>query len=56
MVEGTTLMAGLSPAVMRPDHVLAAAVYDFDIFRDTALTTDPHERIRELLRVAPPVF
>ena len=56
MAEATTLVAELSPAVARPDHVPASAVYDFDMFRDAALTTDPHERIRELLRVAPPVF
>jgi cytochrome P450 len=56
MADATTLVAELSPAVARPDHVPAAAVYDFDMFRDAALTTDPHERIRELIREAPPVF
>jgi cytochrome P450 len=49
-------MAELSPAVSRPDHIPASAVYDFDMFRDPALTNDPHERIRELIRAAPPVF
>ena len=49
-------MNALSPAVNRPDHVLAAAVYDFDMYLDPALLRDPHERVRELLRVAPPVF
>ncbi len=49
-------MNALSPAVPRPDHVPAAAVYDFDMFTDPDLVNDPHERIRELLREAPPVF
>lgn len=49
-------MSDLSPAVARPDHVPESAVYDFDMFMDPALITDPHERIRELVRVAPPVF
>jgi cytochrome P450 len=46
----------LSPAVPKPDHVPDAAVYDFDMYLDPALLRDPHERVRELLRVAPPVF
>ena len=54
--EGIPLMSDLSPAVARPDHVPESAVYDFDMFMDPALITDPHERIRELVRAAPPVF
>jgi cytochrome P450 len=46
----------LSPAVPKPAHVPDAAVYDFDMYLDPALLRDPHERVRELLRVAPPVF
>src|SRR6516165_9331225 len=46
----------LSPAVAKPAHVPDAAVYDFDMFLDPALTQDPHKRVLELLRVAPPVF
>jgi cytochrome P450 len=46
----------LSPAVPRPDHVPVEAVYDFDMYLDPGLLRDPHERVRELLRVAPPVF
>lgn len=42
--------------VARPDHVSADAVYDFDMFRDPALMLDPHERVLQLSREAPPVF
>ena len=44
------------PLAPRPAHVPDAAVYDFDIFLDKALLTDPHERVRQILREAPPVF
>jgi cytochrome P450 len=40
----------------QPEHVPEAAVYDFDMFMDTGLLRDPHERIRDILREAPPVF
>jgi len=46
----------ISPAVPQPAHVPDAAVYDFDMYLDPALLRDPHERVRELLRDAPPVF
>ena len=46
----------LSPVVTRPAHVPIEAVYDFDMYRDPGLLRDPHERIREMLREAPPVF
>jgi len=46
----TTLMAP------RPAHVPHSAVFDFDMFLDPALLKDPHERVRELIRDAPPVF
>ncbi|MFC4595755.1 cytochrome P450 [Sphingobium tyrosinilyticum] len=49
-------MNALSPVSPRPDHVPEEAVYDFDMYLDPALLTDPHERVRELLRDAPPVF
>ncbi|MDO6414465.1 cytochrome P450 [Sphingomonas sp. BIUV-7] len=49
-------MTALSPAVPTPEHVPPAAIYDFDMFLDPALLADPHERIRELVREAPPVF
>jgi cytochrome P450 len=43
-------------AVAVPDHIPPEAVYDFDMRHDPALLADPHERVRELLREAPPVF
>jgi len=46
-------MSALSPAVPKPAHVPDEAVCDFDFFLDPALLTDPHERIRDLLRRAP---
>jgi cytochrome P450 len=49
-------MNALSPIVPKPAHVPDEAVYDFDMYLDPALLRDPHERVRELLRVAPPVF
>jgi cytochrome P450 len=45
-----------SPVTPRPAHIPEAAVYDFDMYRDPALLHDPHERVRQLLREAPPVF
>lgn len=48
--------AVLSDPVSKPDHIPAEAVYDFDMRHDPALLTNPHERVRELLRDAPPVF
>ncbi len=48
--------ATLSPAVPRPAHVPEAAVYDFDMFMDPAFLADPHDRIPDLVRTAPPVF
>jgi cytochrome P450 len=48
--------AKLSPAVSKPAHVPDSAVYDFDFFRDSAYLADPHKRILELVRTAPPVF
>jgi cytochrome P450 len=48
--------ATLTPAVPKPDHVPDAVVYDFDMFNDPALRADPHERILDLLKNAPPVF
>ncbi len=39
-----------------PDHVGADRVYDFDMFADPAYLKDPHARVMEVLREAPPVF
>ena len=42
--------------VSKPDHVPAAAVYDFDYFTDPGMIEDSHARVLEMLREAPPVF
>ncbi len=49
-------MTALSEPVPVPGHVPPEAVYDFDLRLDPGLLADPHERVRELLREAPPVF
>ena len=48
--------AQLSPTVPVPAHIPPEAVYDFDMRHDPGLLADPHERLREILRDAPPVF
>ncbi len=48
--------AVLSPPASKPDHVADAVVFDFDMFRDPALVSNPHERILELARNAPKIF
>jgi cytochrome P450 len=50
------VMSTQSPVSPKPAHVPDAALYDFDMFMDPALLADPHERIRQILRDAPPVF
>jgi cytochrome P450 len=49
-------VATLCPSVPKPAHIPNAAVYDFDMFRDPAYVADPHQRILDLVRNAPPVF
>lgn len=51
-----TEAAKVSPAVPKPAHVPDAVVYDFDMFRDPAYVADPHRRILDLVKNAPPVF
>ncbi len=46
-------MNALSPVVPKPAHVADEVVCDFDMFMDSALLRDPHERVRELIRQAP---
>lgn len=46
----------LTPATSKPPHVPDGLVYDFDLYFDPGLLADPHERILELLREAPPIF
>ena len=48
--------ATLSPAAPQPAHVPDALVYDFDVHADPGLLADPHARILNLLKTAPPVF
>ena len=48
--------AELSPIATKPDHVSDALVYDFDIHADPALLVDPHARLLDIVRTAPPVF
>jgi cytochrome P450 len=45
-------MRGIHP-VPKPAHVPDRAVCDFDMFKDARLLSDPHERVRDLLRRAP---
>ena len=49
-------MNAASEITPTPAHIPPEAVYDFDFRFDPGLLADPHERLRELLRVAPPVF
>jgi cytochrome P450 len=46
----------LSPAVPKPAHIPDSVVYDFDMFRDPAYLADPHHRILDLVKSAPPIF
>lgn len=46
----------LSEAVSRPEHIPESLSYDFDMFRDPELNADPHRRVVDLLRNAPPIF
>jgi cytochrome P450 len=48
-------VAALSAAVPKPAHVPDAVLFDFDMFRDPAYLADPHSRIIDLVRRAPPV-
>jgi cytochrome P450 len=48
--------ASVSPAVPKPAHVPDSLVYDFDMFRDPAYVADPHRRILDLVKSAPPIF
>ncbi|TGD71191.1 cytochrome P450 [Mangrovimicrobium sediminis] len=49
-------MTTLTEPVPVPGHIPPEAVYDFDLRFDPGLLANPHERVRELLREAPPVF
>lgn len=49
-------MTSASVAAPIPAHVPPEAVYHLDLRDDPALLANPHERLREVLREAPPVF
>lgn len=49
-------MSTQTPLAERPAHIPAEAVYDYDLFRDPALLQNPHERVLQLTREAPPLF
>ncbi|MBP6724942.1 MAG: cytochrome P450 [Halioglobus sp.] len=51
-----TEAVNISDAVPQPSHVPDAVVYDFDMFHDPAYLADPHERVLDLVRNAPPIF
>ena len=51
-----TEAANLSEAVSQPAHVPDSLVYDFDMFHDPALLVDPHKRILDMIKSAPPIF
>jgi len=51
-----TAAATLSAAVSKPAHVPESAFYDFDMHADPTYLADPHQRILDLLKNAPPVF
>src|SRR3974377_1154896 len=49
-------MTNQNPRALQPAHVPDALVFDFDMFADPALSVDPHARVLELVRTAPPIF
>jgi cytochrome P450 len=51
-----TAQDSFNPIAGRPAHVPASLVYDFDASTDAALLADPHQRVAELVRNAPPIF
>jgi len=53
MTEHAALQGTLAT---RPGHIPDSLVYDFDMFADPALLKNPHDRVIDLLKNAPPVF
>jgi len=49
-------MTSPNAVAARPPHIPEDAVYDFDMFLDAGLRSDPHERVRTMLKEAPAVF
>lgn len=46
----------LSPLTPKPDHIPDHLVYDFDLRADPALLANPHDRVLDLVKNAPPIF
>ena len=46
----------LTPAVPKPAHVPDSLLVDFDLFKDPGLLANPHERVLDLVKTAPPIF
>jgi cytochrome P450 len=44
------------PAAPKPAHVPDSLIYDFDYYMDPAHLANPHDRILDLHRKAPPIF
>ena len=49
-------MTDQQPLAQQPAHVPDALVFDFDMFTDPALRVDPHARVLEIVRTAPPIL
>lgn len=49
-------MTTMEAITARPDHVPEELVYDFDMYFDEGLLREPHGRMAEILRDAPPIF
>ncbi len=45
-----------SSLASQPAHVPDSLVYEFDMFHDPAFLQDPHKRVLDLHRAAPPIF
>jgi cytochrome P450 len=43
-------------SLSKPAHIPESLVYEFDLFGDPALLTDPHARILDIVKHAPPIF
>jgi cytochrome P450 len=56
MADSPDAMPASSPVAPKPPHIPDALVYDFDMYQDPAYLADPHERILDLHRTAPPIF
>jgi cytochrome P450 len=46
----------LSPLTPKPDHIPDHLVYDFDLRADPGLLANPHARVLDMAKTAPPIF